>query len=99
MVSNRTTSPMHIPNHGLPIHTTVSVPLSTSEEVLSSLGRFMKMSRYKKLLLEAVAFSLTSGQISVLRDHFSLIDTDRSGTITYAELVRYFDSSSATLLT
>ena len=48
------------------------------------------MSRYKKLMLEAVAFSLTSAQISVLRDHFALIDTDRSGTITHAELVRYF---------
>ena len=73
-------------------NTAITAPLASSEEVLSSLGRFMKMSRYKKLMLEAVAFSLTSSQIGVLRDHFSLIDTDRSGTITHAELVRYFFS-------
>ena len=56
---------------------------------MNSLGRFMKLSRFKKLMLEAVAFSLTPAQISVLRTDFHAIDTDRSGAISLIELQEY----------
>ena len=56
---------------------------------MSSLGRFMRLSRFKKLMLEAVAFSLTPAQISILRTDFHSIDTDRSGTISMVELQEY----------
>ena len=49
----------------------------------------MKLSRFKKLMLEAVAFSLTPAQISILRTDFHAIDTDRSGTISLTELQEY----------
>ena len=49
----------------------------------------MKLSRFKKLMLEAVAFSLTPAQISVLRTDFHAIDTDRSGAISLIELQEY----------
>ena len=38
----------------------------------------MRLSRFKKLMLEAVAFSLTPAQITILRAEFNAIDTDRS---------------------
>ena len=68
--------------------------LSTSKaeaslEVMNALGRFMNLSRFKKLMLEAVAFSLTPTQISILRTDFYAIDTDRSGTISLLELQEY----------
>jgi calcium-dependent protein kinase len=40
-------------------------------------------------MLEAVAFSLTPSQISILRTEFNAIDTDRSGTISLEELQEY----------
>ena len=49
----------------------------------------MRLSRFKKLMLEAVAFSLTPAQISILRTEFNAIDTDRSGTISLVELQEY----------
>ena len=51
-----------------------------SIDVVKSLGQFMRMSRFKKLMLEAVAFSLTPAQIAVLREEFQLFDTDRRCT-------------------
>ena len=45
-----------------------------SIDVVKSLGQFMRMSRFKKLMLEAVAFSLTPAQIAVLREEFQLFD-------------------------
>jgi hypothetical protein len=47
---------------------------------MNSLGRFMRLSRFKKLMLEAVAFSLTPAQITILRTEFNAIDTDRWDT-------------------
>ena len=67
----------------------VSLKAEASLEVMSSLARFMRLSRFKKLMLEAVAFSLTPSQISVLRTDFFAIDTDRSGTISLEELQQY----------
>ena len=56
-----------------------SIPLSPLLSCLqmSSLGRFMRLSRFKKLMLEAVAFSLTPAQITILRAEFNAMDTDR----------------------
>ena len=48
---------------------------------MNSLGRFMRLSRFKKLMLEAVAFSLTPAQITILRAEFNAIDTDRCGVV------------------
>ena len=48
---------------------------------MNSLGRFMRLSRFKKLMLEAVAFSLTPAQITILRAEFNAIDTDRYHTV------------------
>eukprot|EP00604_Paraphysomonas_vestita_P003234 CAMPEP_0174821462 /NCGR_PEP_ID=MMETSP1107-20130205/8403_1 /TAXON_ID=36770 /ORGANISM="Paraphysomonas vestita, Strain GFlagA" /LENGTH=429 /DNA_ID=CAMNT_0016038525 /DNA_START=1230 /DNA_END=2522 /DNA_ORIENTATION=+ len=57
-----------------------------SNEVADSLQHFMEMSRFKKLVLETVAFSMSSSQISQMREEFNLLDRDRSGTISMTEL-------------
>jgi hypothetical protein len=44
------------------------------------------MSRFKKLVLEMIAFSMSSNQISQMREEFNTIDRDRSGTISMQEL-------------
>ena len=71
---------------GLPLNVTHP---NRSLDVMKSLGKFVKMSRFKKLMLEAVAFSLTPAQIAVLREEFQLFDTDRSGIITAKECLEY----------
>ena len=55
-------------------------------EKVDSLNKFVKLCELKKLVLKAVAFSLTHDQIAQLREHFQSIDTDRSGTISSEEL-------------
>lgn len=57
-----------------------------STDVVQALSSFLRMSRFKKLMLEVVAFSLNSTQIAMLRDEFNAIDSDRSGTISMHEL-------------
>jgi hypothetical protein len=49
----------------------------------------MKLSGFRKLISEAVAFSLTPSQISILRTDFHEIDTDRSGTISFSGIYIY----------
>jgi hypothetical protein len=56
----------------------LSLRPSLAHPQMNSLGRFMRLSRFKKLMLEAVAFSLTPAQITILRAEFNAIDTDRS---------------------
>jgi calcium-dependent protein kinase len=51
-----------------------------------SLQHFMEMSRFKKLVLETVAFSMSSNQIAQMREEFNMMDRDRSGTISMTEL-------------
>mmetsp|Transcript_19800 Transcript_19800/g.28472 ORF Transcript_19800/g.28472 Transcript_19800/m.28472 type:complete len:659 (-) Transcript_19800:13-1989(-) len=58
----------------------------TSPDVADSLKSFVEMSRFKKLILEMVAFSMSSNQITQMREEFNVIDKDRSGTISMNEL-------------
>lgn len=51
-----------------------------------SLKSFVEMSRFKKLVLEMIAFSMSSHQITQMREEFNTIDKDRSGTISMHEL-------------
>jgi calcium-dependent protein kinase len=74
-----------------------SSKIEPSIDVLQSLSRFMRLSRYKKFMLQAVAFSLNPSQISILRDEFNNIDKDRSGTISIAELQEYITKFSPEL--
>lgn len=62
----------------------------TTEDVVNSLKSFVQMSRFKKLVLELVAFTLSSGQISQMREEFNSIDVDKSGTISIGELQKCF---------
>jgi hypothetical protein len=68
----------HSPSHSHSLSHTFSLPLAHPQ--MNSLGRFMRLSRFKKLMLEAVAFSLTPAQITILRAEFNAIDTDRSAS-------------------
>lgn len=68
-------------------HTGLNKQMSeTSNEVADSLQHFMEMSRFKKLVLETVAFSMSSNQIAQMREEFNSLDRDRSGTISMTEL-------------
>ena len=52
----------------------------------------MRLSRFKKLMLEAVAFSLTPAQITILRAEFNAIDTDRSVQCCHTKITSYSHS-------
>ena len=57
-----------------------------SVETVSGLAKFLGMSKTKRLLLKAVAFSLSTSQIAQLREGFLAMDTDHNGTISLEEL-------------
>jgi calcium-dependent protein kinase len=57
-----------------------------SADVVNSVGKFMKLSQIKKLMLKVVAFTLNPKQIEQLREDFYAIDTNRNGTISMEEL-------------
>ena len=58
-------------------------------EIAQSLIKFSKLSIAKKLILEAVAFSLSATQINSLRLEFNLIDLDRNGKLSLSEIHGY----------
>ena len=57
-----------------------------SNDVVQSLQGFMEMSKFKQVVMGAVAFTLTPNQIADLKEEFHAIDTDHSGTISMKEL-------------
>ena len=57
-----------------------------SNDVVQSLNSFMEMSKFKQMVMGAVAFTLSPAQIHDLREEFHAIDTDHSGTISMSEL-------------
>ena len=57
-----------------------------STDVVDSLQSFMEMSKFKQLVMGAVAFTLSPIQIAELREEFHAMDTDKSGTISMSEL-------------
>ncbi len=57
-----------------------------SRDIVNSLTGYMEMSKFKQMVMGAVAFTLSPTQIADLRDEFQSIDTDRSGTISMKEL-------------
>jgi calcium-dependent protein kinase len=57
-----------------------------STEVVDSMCVYMKLDMFKKAILGAVAFTLTTQEIEALVPEFRAIDEDRSGTISIREL-------------
>ena len=57
-----------------------------SAETVQTLAKFLGMSKARKMLLKAVAFSLNTSQISQLREGFHAIDADHNGLISMEEL-------------
>jgi len=57
-----------------------------SNDVVLGLKGFMEMSKFKQMVMGAVAFTLSPIQIAELKEEFHAIDTDHSGTISMAEL-------------
>ncbi|KFK30978.1 hypothetical protein AALP_AA6G052800 [Arabis alpina] len=55
--------------------------------VLSRLKQFQAMNKLKKLALKVIAESLSEEEINDLKTIFQNIDTDKSGSITYEELI------------
>lgn len=62
------------------------LPRWQREELLGSLRGFTDTSALQKVVLAVVAFHLTPPRVAQMRDLFAYIDTDRSGTISFAEL-------------
>jgi calcium-dependent protein kinase len=56
-----------------------------SADVVTSLKNFAQLSKFKRLTLELLAFNMNVSQISDLRNEFSILDTDGSGTISMEE--------------
>ncbi|WOK91855.1 calcium-dependent protein kinase 19 [Canna indica] len=54
--------------------------------VLSRLKQFRAMNKLKKMALKVIAESLSEEEIKGLKQMFTNMDTDKSGTITYEEL-------------
>ncbi|CAI8586872.1 unnamed protein product [Vicia faba] len=54
--------------------------------VLSRMKQFRAMNKLKKLALKVIAENLSSEEIQGLKQMFTNMDTDKSGTITYEEL-------------
>ncbi|KAJ4725097.1 putative Calcium-dependent protein kinase [Melia azedarach] len=54
--------------------------------VLSRMKQFRAMNKLKKLALKVIAENLSTEEIQGLKQMFTNIDTDKSGTITYDEL-------------
>ncbi|KAH0459161.1 hypothetical protein IEQ34_011975 [Dendrobium chrysotoxum] len=54
--------------------------------VLSRMKQFRAMNKLKKLALKVIAESLSEEEIKGLKQMFSNLDTDKSGSITYEEL-------------
>ncbi|CAL9086450.1 unnamed protein product [Musa acuminata var. zebrina] len=54
--------------------------------VLSRLKQFSVMNKLKKMALRVIAESLSEEEIGGLKELFNMIDTDKSGTITFDEL-------------
>ncbi|KAF5949649.1 hypothetical protein HYC85_011642 [Camellia sinensis] len=54
--------------------------------VLSRMKQFRAMNKLKKLALKVIAENLSQDEIQGLKQMFTNIDTDNSGTITYEEL-------------
>ncbi|CAI5508220.1 unnamed protein product [Closterium sp. Naga37s-1] len=54
--------------------------------VISRLKQFSAMNKLKKMALRVIAESLSEEEISGLKQTFEMMDTDRSGTITFEEL-------------
>jgi calcium-dependent protein kinase len=57
-----------------------------SMDIVESLRSFVKLNSFKRMILSAVAFTLSSEQIEALREEFNAIDTDGNGTISMSEL-------------
>jgi len=68
--------------------------------VLSRMKKFSNVNKFKKLGLMAMARTLTSEEITGLKEMFSAFDTDKSGTITIDELQKGLTKkgASATLV-
>jgi len=54
--------------------------------VLSRLKQFSAMNKLKKMALRVIAERLSEEEIGGLKELFNMIDTDKSGTITFEEL-------------
>ncbi|KAF5476929.1 hypothetical protein F2P56_003617 [Juglans regia] len=61
-----------------------NVPLG--DIVRSRLKQFSVMNRFKKKALRVIAEHLSVEEVEVIRDMFTLMDTDRDGKVTYEEL-------------
>ncbi|KAK9684620.1 hypothetical protein RND81_10G221100 [Saponaria officinalis] len=61
-----------------------NVPLG--DIVRSRLKQFAGMNRFKKKALRVIAEHLSVEEVEIIRDMFTLMDTDRDGRITYDEL-------------
>ena len=57
-----------------------------SGDVVSGLKNYVEMSKFKQMLMGAVAFTLSPQQIAELKEEFHAMDTDHSGTISMQEL-------------
>lgn len=54
--------------------------------VVSRLKKFSAMNKLKKMALRVIAERLSEEEIGGLKELFKMIDTDKSGTITFEEL-------------
>lgn len=63
---------------------TSNVPLG--DIVRTRLKQFSVMNRFKKRALRVIAEHLSVEEVEVIRDMFTLMDTDRDGKVTYEEL-------------
>jgi len=61
-----------------------NVPLG--DIVRTRLKQFAGMNRFKKKALRVIAEHLSLEEVEIIRDMFTLMDTDRDGRVTYEEL-------------
>lgn len=71
------------------------LPRWQCDELLGTLRGFAQTSPLQKVVLAVAAFHLTPPQVANMRELFALIDVDRSGTISFAELARAVRSLSS----
>lgn len=65
-------------------------------EVLTSLRDFAKLSAFKRAALEAIAFSMSAQSISHLREQFSKLDKERTGSVVLRDFVDVLQKSGST---
>jgi Ca2+-binding EF-hand superfamily protein len=57
------------------------------QDVIQSMKTFSGFSNMRKLMMEVVAFTLTTTQITAIKDVFEDMDKDKSGTLDLQEVM------------